>query len=148
MTVHRTAQTYGPIFPLPDFITPNETEAAALVGRPVGSTGEAQIAARILRDRGVLNVVVTLGGQGVFVSGEAYEGLVTAFATGKLVDRTGAGDAFNGGFIAALAGGSGLREAARFGCAVAGISVTRPGAARSVPHRAEVDTLLRTGSVN
>ena len=131
------------IFPLLSYITPNETEAAALVGRRIGSTGEARTAARTLRDRGVLNVVVTLGGQGVFVSGEAYEGLVAAFDTGRLVDTTGAGDAFNGGFVAALAGGSGLREAARFGCAVAGISVTRPGAARSVPYRAEVEILLR-----
>ena len=131
------------IFPMLDYITPNETETSTLVGSSVSNIGEVKAAARSLRDLGVLNVVVTLGGEGVFVSGEAYEGLVAAFTAGRLVDTTGAGDAFNGGFVAALAEGSGLRDAARFGCAVAGIAVTRSGAARSAPTRAELAAVLR-----
>ncbi|MBC7143639.1 MAG: ribokinase, partial [Rhodobacteraceae bacterium] len=64
------------------------------------------------------------------------------FVAGPVVETTGAGDAFNGGFAAALARGAGPIEAVRFGCATAGISVTRPGTAPSMPSRAEVEALL------
>ena len=49
----------------------------------------------------------------------------------KVVDTTGAGDAFNGGFATGLARGLDPAAAVRLGCAVAGISVTRPGTAPS-----------------
>jgi ribokinase len=67
---------------------------------------------------------------------------VPVYRVGKVVDTTGAGDAFNGGFAAALSKGVAPAEAARFGCAVAGISVTRPGTAPSMPKLAEVEALL------
>ena len=63
-------------------------------------------------------------------------------AAGELGETSGAGDAFYGGRAAALAAGAGLREAVHFGCAVAGISVTRPGTAPSMPQRTEVVALL------
>jgi ribokinase len=59
-----------------------------------------------------------------------------------VVETTGAGDAFSGGFAVALAEGMDIVAAARFGCAVAGISVTRPGTAPSMPQRSEVEKLL------
>jgi ribokinase len=70
---------------------------------------------------------------------------VPAFVAGPVVETTGAGDAFNGGFAAAIARGSEPAEAARFGCAVAGISVTRAGTAPSMPTLAEVEALLARG---
>jgi len=130
------------IYPSIDYLTPNETEAGALVGFPIASVEDARRAARILRDWGVRNVLITLGGAGVFVCGETFEGAVPAFPVDHVVDTTGAGDAFNGGFAAALAEGMGLQEATRFGCAVASISVTRVGTAPSMPRRAEVNALL------
>ncbi|MEO5619741.1 MAG: PfkB family carbohydrate kinase, partial [Cypionkella sp.] len=51
-------------------------------------------------------------------------------------------DAFNGGFAVGLAEGLTVPEALRFGCATAGISVTRAGAAPSMPSRAEIEALL------
>jgi fructokinase/2-dehydro-3-deoxygluconokinase len=54
----------------------------------------------------------------------------------------GAGDAFNGGFVAAMVEGRGLREALRWGNAVAALKVARPGGARDLPDRAEVEALL------
>ena len=73
---------------------------------------------------------------------ESGSTLVPAFKAGPVVETTGAGDAFNGGFAAALAGGMDSSAAARFGCAVAGISVTRAGTAPSMPWLAEVEALL------
>lgn len=133
------------IFALCDTMTPNETEAEIVTGRKVTSIADAEAAADVLLGRGVRNVVVTLGAQGALVKNATQTEHVPAFRAGEVVDTTGAGDAFNGGFAVALAEGRDLVEAVRFGCAVAGISVTRVGTAPSMPHRHEVDALLRRG---
>jgi ribokinase len=131
------------IFGLCDYVTPNESEAAALTGLPVGNIAEAERAADALLARGARNVVVTLGPQGVFVKNSNLARHVPAVEFGPVVETTGAGDAFSGGFAVALSEGADIAAAARFGCAVAGISVTRRGTAPSMPTRAEVDALLK-----
>jgi ribokinase len=131
------------IFGLCDYLTPNETEAAGLVGRPVTDLAGAEAAADVLLSRGVGNVVITLGAQGALVKNRQVTRHVAAFDTGPVVETTGAGDAFNGGLAVGLSEGLDLVAATRFGCAVAGISVTRPGTAPSMPARADVDRLLR-----
>lgn len=123
-----------------DYLTPNETEAAELTGLPVSTVEEAATAANALHELGVGTPIITLGERGVFLHGH---GIVPAVFAGPVVETTGAGDAFNGGFAAALAEGKDDLSAVRFGCATAGISVTRAGAAPSMPSRAEVDALLR-----
>jgi ribokinase len=72
--------------------------------------------------------------------------LIPAVQAGVLVETTGAGDAFNGGFAAALAEGMSPEAAARYGCATAGISVTKAGTAPSMPTRAAVDAVVASGS--
>jgi ribokinase len=67
---------------------------------------------------------------------------VPVVSAGPVVETTGAGDAFNGGFAVALAEGHPVLDAVRFGCATAGISVTRSGTAPSMPSRSEIDALL------
>lgn len=124
------------------YITPNETEAGILVGRTLTTHDDVVEAARELHDRGVANVLITLGEKGVYVSGEEFEGVIPAVKAGPVVETTGAGDAFNGGLAAALAEGQSLEDAARFGNALAGLSVTRPGAALAMPTRDEVERLL------
>ena len=129
------------IFGLCDFITPNETETEALTGLPVRDEKEAENAAKILNDLGVKTPIITMGEQGAFL----YEhGLVPAFNAGKVVETTGAGDAFNGGFAVALSEGKSALEAVKFGCATASISVTRAGTAPSMPARDEVEEILST----
>ena len=128
---------------LADFLIPNESEAALLIGLPVETKAQAAAAAKVLMGRGAKCVIVTLGAQGALVctqEGEAQ--LVGAFQTGAVLETTGAGDAFCGGFAAALSEGRSVLEAARFGCATAGISVTRAGTAPSMPRREEILALL------
>jgi ribokinase len=129
-------------YPLCDYITPNETEAAGLIGQPVSDLDDAERAAGALLARGVRNVVITLGAQGVLVKNARLTEHVAAFDAGAVVETTGAGDAFNGGFAIGLSEGMDIVDAARFGCAVAGISVTRYGTAPSMPVRSEVDRLM------
>jgi len=134
------------IFAICDYLTPNETEAATLTGLSVSSLAEAKRAAAALLDRGARNIVLTLGAQGALIMNSRLTILISAVEAGPVVETTGAGDAFNGGFAIALAEGADIVEATRFGCAVAGISVTRAGTAPSMPKRSEVDELLRKTS--
>ena len=128
-----------------DIATPNEAEAAALTGRGVDSLEDAERAADHLRAHGVGAVALTLGARGVLYRDGRQSVHVPAFDAGPVAETTGAGDAFNGALAAALAEGAEPVEAVRFGCAAAGLSVTRPGAAASMPDRAEIDAALRAG---
>jgi ribokinase len=130
------------VLALCDWLTPNETEAGALAGIEVGDVETARAAAERLVARGAGAVVITLGGQGALLHGGGRSELVPAVSAGPVVETTGAGDAFNGGFATGLARGMDPAAAVRFGCAVAGISVTRPGTAPSMPSLAEVEALL------
>ena len=128
-----------------DWITPNESEAEALTRIEVASEDGARRAADALLERGVGTkggVVVTLGERGVLLHTKSASVVVPAFRAGDVVETTGAGDAFNGGFAVGLASGLAPADAARLGCATAGLSVTKAGAAASMPTRDEVDALL------
>ncbi len=129
------------IFGLCDFITPNETEAEAITGLPVRNHKEAERAANYLNELGVKTPIITMGDQGAFLYGH---GLIPALNAGEVVETTGAGDAFNGGFAVALSEGKSSLEAVKFGCATASISVTRAGTAPSMPAREEVEKILPT----
>lgn len=130
-------------FALCDYLTPNETEAEDLTGIKVGTVEEARRAAKKLMEKGVGGVIITLGEHGaLFHNGEISE-LCPAHTFAPVAETTGAGDAFNGAFAVALARGDTVLEAVRFGCAVASLSVTRPGTAQSMPTFEEVANALR-----
>jgi len=131
------------VYGLSDYFTPNETEATMLAGIPVENVDQAEAAAKIFLDRGVKTAVITLGEIGVYVRNSEISQHVPAFDMGdKVLETTGAGDAFNGGFAHALAQGMSLIEAIRFGSATAAISVTRLGTAPAMPFNSEILDLL------
>jgi ribokinase len=125
-----------------DFVTPNESEAEGITGVPVRTVADADRAAGVLLAQGVSAAIITLGDKGALYRDKARTVHVPVFDAGPVVETTGAGDAFNGGFATALAEGADPVDAVRFGCATASISVTRPGTAPSMPARAEIDALL------
>ena len=138
----------APAQPLPegflngvDYFTPNETEASFYVGAPVETDEELHAAGQKLLDMGVKHVVITLGSRGAFYMDSERSVFVPSFKV-KAIDTTGAGDAFNGGFVTAVAEGQPIEDAIRFGCATAGISVTRKGTAPAMPTREEVEEFL------
>jgi ribokinase len=131
------------IYELCDYVTPNESEASMLTGVEVVDLATARKAAELLLNKGVGAALITLGGNGSLLHTGGQSLHIPVFSAGQVVDTTGAGDAFNGGFAAALARGASPADAARFGSATAGISVTRPGTAPSMPMREETERLLR-----
>jgi ribokinase len=130
------------IYKLCDYVTPNETEATMLTGISVIDVASAKLAAQALLNKGAGAALITLGGQGALLHSQTQSVHIPIFSAGAVIDTSGAGDAFNGGFAAALARGESPEAAARFGSAVAGISVTRPGTASSMPTWAEVKKLM------
>jgi ribokinase len=118
----------------PDVLVPNRGELAQLAGP--GPPAEA--AARL----GLPAVVVTLGADGALVVEGSGAEAVSAPAV-RVVDTTGAGDAFCGALADALDRGAELVEAARFAAAAAALSVTRDGARGGLPARAEVERAMR-----
>ncbi|MEM0949365.1 MAG: ribokinase [Pseudomonadota bacterium] len=136
------AQIAPEMLALCDFATPNESEAEGITGIAVHSVSDAETAADALLAKGVGAAVITLGEHGAFYRDVSKSMHVPAMRAGDVVETTGAGDAFNGGFATALAEGADPIEAVRFGTATAAISVTRPGTAPSMPARHEIDTLL------
>ena len=87
------------------------------------------------------NVIATLGGDGavaVTAAGEAWRASVLPV---EIIDTTGAGDAFVGGFAAALASGLDLAQGLRLASTAAGLSCTGFGAQTALPTRAAVDAV-------
>ncbi len=129
-------------YSLCDYIVPNETEAAALVGFELSTIDDVRRAGDILVARGARSALITLGSRGVFFHHADSSTHIPVVSNGPVVDTTGAGDAFVGGFAAALSNGMDPVQAVRFGCATAGIAVTRRGTASAMPHLKEIEELL------
>ena len=133
------------IFPLCDYIVPNETEATALTGLSVATIDDARRAGDALLAKGVKVALITLGERGALFHTNGASELVPAYKAGAVMETAGAGDAFLGGFAAALADGMAPLDATRFGCAGAAISVTRKGTAPAMARRVEIEALLARG---
>lgn len=117
-------------------ITPNETEAEMLSGIKVVNIDSAKIAAKAIKEKGVKDVIITLGSNGALVF---HDDIFTHIEGIKAdaVDTTAAGDVFNGAIAVALAENKTIIEAAEFAGRAAAISVTRLGAQSSAPYRGE-----------
>ena len=125
-----------------DYLTPNETELMALCGWEKDRELTLNEATERLIQRGVRNLIVTLGEDGVLYRSNVEKYLLPAYRNVKAVDTTAAGDCFNGAFAVALSEGKKVQEALVFACAAAAITVTRQGAQDSIPERSEVDQFM------
>ncbi|NIH16899.1 ribokinase [Morganella morganii] len=126
---------------LVDVITPNETEAEKLTGISVSDETGAAKAAQVLHDKGIEQVLITLGSRGVWLSVNGEGRRIPGFKV-NAVDTIAAGDTFNGAYVTALLEGKPADDAVRFAHAAAAIAVTRRGAQPSVPWRREIDAFL------
>lgn len=109
-----------------DILFVNEDEAKMLTGHTA-----AAAAARTFRDEGAHDIVIKLGARGCAIFSEGGEWEVPGFAV-PVVDTTGAGDCFVGGFLAGLEKGLGMREAGRLANAVGALNVASLGATRGI----------------
>jgi ribokinase len=123
-----------------DTLTPNEKEAAILIGES-SSGNPSDVAMRLQQKNGIKNLVITLGSKGAIIAGSKTI-KIPAYKV-KPIDSTGAGDAFNGGLAVALAKGIIFEDAVRYANAVGALCTTRQGAQSSMPTEAEVAFFLK-----
>ncbi|MGE5806706.1 MAG: ribokinase [Ignavibacteria bacterium] len=122
---------------LADYITPNEIELEILSGTSVSGEASIEKAAGMLLKKGVKNIIVTMGEKGAFLINKEKKKIYPSKKV-KVVDSTGAGDAFNGALAYALSKEKEIGEAIQFAIAVASYSVTKMGAQSSMPELSEV----------
>lgn len=128
----------GELFHKIYLMTPNEEEASLLTGIAVNDMASAQGAAENLIERGVQNVVITMGNKGALALYDSENIFIEAQKV-IAVDTTAAGDVFNGALVVALSEGSPIHEALKFASTAAAIAVTRLGAQSSSPFRKEIE---------
>lgn len=110
-----------------DIITPNETEASEISGVNITDIESAKLAAKNIHEKGVENVIITMGKLGsVIYEGSQFYHVPSYSAV--VVDTTGAGDAFNGALAASLAKGNNIFQSALYATAFASLAVEREGA--------------------
>lgn len=127
------------LLPKVDIFTPNESECELITGLPVKSIEGAKQAVTFLRKKGVQNVIITMGKNGVvYNSGESI--IHKPVPKVKVVDTTAAGDSFSGAVAVALAEGKSIDEAVDFGNKVGTLTVMKKGAQISLPSRTDVDS--------
>jgi len=129
------------LFPLIDFITPNNNELESLTGIQIKDELSIEKAAKILLCKGTKNVIVTLGNKGCMLINDSVTKQFNVSKV-KVVDSTAAGDAFNGAFASSLAEGHSIDESIEFANKVASFSVTRMGAQSSMPYLNEIKNLV------
>ena len=123
-----------------DFFTPNETEASFYLNKLVKNEDDCKVAGNFFLEKGVKNILITLGEKGCYFKNSDEEFLIPASNLNKpVVDTTGAGDAFNGALSVALSQNKSYKQSIEFANLVAGISVTREGAANSMPTKKEIE---------
>lgn len=124
-----------------DVITPNETEASLLSGIEIVDPGSAKAAAQAIVRLGARRVIITMGSRGALLyDGVQFQHIPALPALS--VDTTGAGDAFNGAFAAALSEGKSIVQAATLACAFASMAVEREGAS-NMPDREQVTIRMK-----
>ena len=125
------------VFPFIDVLTPNVHEAELLSGISITDIASAKMAAQEIKNKGVQNVIITLGEEGaVVLTDEGFWHVETINV--NVVDTTAAGDVFNGALAVALSEGKDFKEATKFACHAAALAVTRLGAQASIPYRNEL----------
>lgn len=129
----------APALGLPDslyenlfLVTPNETEAEYLTGIAVKDEKSAKKAARYFLEKGVKEIIITLGAKGAYLYTSDFKGILPTVKV-QTKDTTAAGDTFNGGLAVALGNSLPLKDAVKFAMKAATLSVQRMGAQTSIP---------------
>jgi len=122
------------IWELVDYLLPNEIEL-----RELTNTENILKAIRILKSRGVKEVIVKLGKQGAGYEDKNIFNLFPAVPVEQVVDTTGAGDCFIAGFLYGMIQRGDIPRAIKIANLIASYSIQKKGAAISFPNKSEID---------
>jgi ribokinase len=130
------------LYPLVDFLVPNEWEAQFLTGLKMKGKQDLHRISNRLLNLGVKNIVITLGPNGLFFKNKSEEIWMKAFKV-KAVDTTAAGDAFMGAMACSLSQGKPIQEVLRIANAAGGLATTKLGAQPSLPLKKDLKRFLK-----
>lgn len=117
-----------------DWVLPGLEEGRLLTG-----AADAEGIADFYRARGAKLVVVKLGPEGAYYSGDAGQGRIPGFPVAEVVDTVGAGDGFAAGVVSALLEGRSVPDAVRRGAWIGARAVQVLGDTEGLPTRAQLD---------
>ncbi|MFG3421862.1 ribokinase [Micromonospora sp. NPDC049460] len=126
-----------------DVLTPNASEARVLTGRDPDDPANGDELVDLLRTRYAGTLVLTLGAEGALVDSDGQRSRVAPVTVPRVVDTTGAGDAFTGALAVALVRGDDLTEAVRFAAAAGAHTVGIAEVIPALPRPDDVAALLR-----
>lgn len=115
-----------------DLLTPNETELEIISGVSIETEEDIQKAAQIMIEKGVKELIVTLGSKGSLYINKEKSMFKKAYKV-KAVDTTAAGDSYTGALAVALSQDKGIEDAMDFASKVGALSVLKEGAQSSLP---------------
>jgi len=122
-----------------DYFTPNETEAEFYFGKKIETYDEAKEAGDYFIKKGVKNSIITLGEKGIyFTNKELNFSLPALDLKEKVIDTTGAGDAFSGALSSGLEKKLAIKDCLNYAIKVSGISTTKKGAADAMPYEKDL----------
>lgn len=121
-----------------DLLTPNETELEILSGVSIETEADIEKAAQVMIDKGVKELIVTLGSKGSLYINKEKKLFIEANKV-DAVDTTAAGDSYTGALAVALSNDKNIEEAMRFASKVGALSVMKEGAQSSLPTLADVE---------
>lgn len=122
-----------------NYLTPNETELGIITNSVIETLEDVEKAVNQLLDKGVDNVIVTLGDKGAYFANQFETGYVEANKV-EVVDTVAAGDSFNGALAVAILEGKSMRDSVMFANRVGSMTVTKVGAISSLPYRKDLDS--------
>jgi fructokinase len=147
-SVETARRTIEPMLNLATVVKLSDDELSPVLG-----ARNAEEAAKILLDRGVSVVLISMGGEGAFYATREFSGSMPTFEIDKVVDATGAGDAFLGATLTHLSESpewlsneAAVREAVRRGTAAGALACTDYGAMRALPTREELERFMAVRS--
>jgi ribokinase len=126
-----------------DYLTPNETEARICAGLEPDDIRKDIEVGDILLNLGLENLIITLGEKGSLLINKKEKTLIPAFKIPKVVDSTGAGDAFNAGFAVAISEGWSMKDAILFGNAAGALTCTKADTIPAFHTREEIILFMK-----
>jgi fructokinase len=143
-SIEAARRTIDPVLDLSTVVKLSDDELSPVLG-----TEDAEEGAKNLLDRGVPLVLISMGGEGAFYATRGFDGNLPRFEIDKVVDATGAGDAFLAATLTHLSESPGslsdeavVREAVRRGTAAGALACTDYGAMRALPTREELERFM------
>ena len=125
-----------------DWLIVNEVEGAGIVGGAADESLLQRLAERFPQ----AGILLTLGSRGAQCFRDGHYASICSCKV-QAVDTTAAGDTFSGYFLSGVMQGLSLAETLRLATVASALCIQRPGAANSIPTRAEVEQVLKEGTL-